>query len=77
MCFEVPHDVDDPSFAHRWTGIFQCTIGIKEIDIFNMAESIDEIRHISAEFRRLEKLKVCSIAELEPTRVSRTNGFQT
>lgn len=68
----VPHDVDDPSFAHRWTGIVQCTTGIKRIEIFNAAESIDEIRHISAEFRRLETLEVCSIAESEPTRVSPT-----
>ena len=68
----VPHDVDDPSFAHRWTGIVQCTTGIKRIEISNAAESIDEIRHISAEFRRLERLEVCSIAESEPTRVSRT-----
>ena len=68
----VPHDVDDPSFAHRWTGIVQCTTGIKRIEIFNAAESINEIRHISAEFRRLERLEVCSIAESRPTGVSRT-----
>ena len=67
----VPHDVDDPSFAHRWAGIFQCTTG-KRIEIFTAVESIDEIRHISAEFRRLKRLEVCSIAESEPTRLSRT-----
>ena len=65
----VPHDVDDPSFAHRWTDIVQCTTGIKRVEIFNV---IDEIRHVSAEFRRLERLEVYSIAESEPTRVSRT-----
>ena len=68
----VPHDVDDPSFAHRWTDIFQCTTGIKRIEILNAAKSIDEIHHISAEFRKLDRLEVCSIAESEPTRVSRT-----
>ena len=68
----VPHDVDDPSFAHRWTDIVRCTTGIKRIDILNAAESIDEICHISAEFRKLERLEVCSIAESEPTRVSHT-----
>ena len=70
----VPHDVDDPGFAHRWTGIVQCTTGIKRIEIFNATESIEEIRHISAQFRRLERLEVCSIAESKPTttRVSRT-----
>ncbi len=68
----VPHDVDDPSFAHRWTGIVQCTTGIKHIDILNAAESIDEIRQISTEFKSLGKLEVCSIVESEPTRVSRT-----
>ena len=68
----VPHDIEDPSFAHRWTGIVQCTTGIKRVETLNAAESIDEIRQISAEFRRLETLEVCSIVESEPTRVSRT-----
>lgn len=70
----VPHDIDDPSFAHRWTGIVQCTTGAKYIDILNAAESIDEIHQISAEFRSLGKLDVCSIAESEPTLVSRVQG---
>ena len=38
----------------------------------NAVESIDEIRQISADFRRLGNLEVCSIAESEPTRISRT-----
>lgn len=67
----VPHDIDDPSFAYRWTGIVQCTTGIKISNILNAAESFAEIRQISANFRNLEKLNVCSVAESEPTRVSR------
>ena len=66
----VPHDIDDPSFAHRWTGIVQCTAGIKRIYNLNTAELIDEIRRISAEFRGLVRLEACSIAESEPTRIS-------
>ena len=68
----VPHDVNDPSFVHRWTDIVQCTTGIKSIEILNAAESIDEIRQISANFTKLENLEVFSIAESEPTRVSQT-----
>ena len=67
----VPHDIDDPSFAHRWTGIVQCTTGIKVPNILNAAESFAEIHQVSAKFRSLGKLNVCSIAESEPTRVSR------
>lgn len=68
----VPHDTDDPSFACRWTGILQCTTGNKHVDILTAAESVDEIHQISAEFRSLGNLDACSIAEAEPTRVSRT-----
>ena len=68
----VPHDIDDPGFAHRWTGIVQCTTGIKHIEILNMAELVDDIRRISSEFRRTGQLEACSIAESEPTKLSQT-----
>ena len=68
----VPHDIDDPSFAHRWTAIVQCTTGIKRIEILNTAELIDEIRRVSAEFRDIRHLEACSIAESEPTGISQT-----
>ncbi|MCJ1404370.1 hypothetical protein MMC11_007595 [Xylographa trunciseda] len=68
----VPHDINDPSFVHRWTGIVQCTAGMKRIEILNAAGSIDEIRQISTHFRGLGDLEVCSIAESEPTKVLQT-----
>ena len=68
----VPHDIDDPSFAGRWTGIIQCTTGIKRIESLDTAELINEIRQTSAEFRKIGHLEACSIAESEPTRISQT-----
>ena len=68
----VPHDNNDPSFVHRWTGIVQCTTGMKRVEILNVAGSIDEIRQISTDFKRLENLEVCSIAESVPTSISQT-----
>lgn len=68
----VPHDIDDPSFAHRWTSIVQCTTGIKRIETLITADFIDEVRRISSEFRNIGHLEACSIAESEPTRISPT-----
>ena len=68
----VPHGIDDPSFAHRWTGIVQCTTGIKSIESLDMADVIKDIRQISTEFKKIGQLKACSIAESEPTRISQT-----
>ena len=65
----VPHDIDDPSFAHRWTGIVQCTTGIERIETLNTAGLVGEIRRISSEFRKIRHLEACSIAESEPTRI--------
>ena len=64
--------MDDPSFIHRWTGIVQCTTGVKRIESLDIAELIDEIRQISANFRKIGHLEACSIAESEPTRISQT-----
>lgn len=70
----VPHNFEDPAFAHRWMGIIQLTTSIKSHDTYKAVTSMREISNISAEFRKMQGFAVYSIAETEPTRISRAQG---
>jgi hypothetical protein len=67
----VPHESEELDTISRWTGIIQCTAGIKRPDTFNIGSTMEQICHVTKEFRRFENVYAASIAESEPTRTLR------
>jgi hypothetical protein len=51
--------------------IMQCTGGIKNFDNFDITASEDQINDVTMDFREFDNLYSASIAESEPTRISR------